>query len=66
VSAEPGDDELAAIAAAYAIVQRVRMVTTATPPAVPRWRLAARVELDGAPAARVAGRRSAWRTATGP
>ncbi len=66
MSAEPGDDELAAIAAAYAIVVRARRPADAAPSSVSRWRLAGRVEPDGAAAARSNGRRSAWRTAAGP
>jgi hypothetical protein len=66
VSAEPGDDELAAIAAAYAIVVGARRPADAAPPSVSRWRRAGRVDPAGAPAARGNGRRSAWRAATGP
>ena len=61
----PDEATLAAIAAAYAIVVRAR-ITATPPPAVPRWRLAARVELDDAWSARVAARRSAWRAGIGP
>jgi hypothetical protein len=65
MSAEPGPAELAAIAAAYAIVRRLR---DERPPApvTPRWRLAARIALADAPNARAAARRSPWRAATAP
>jgi len=66
VSGDPGDDELAAIAAAYAILARAHPPAHAAPPAPSRWRLTGRVEPGGAPAARGNGRRSAWRAATGP
>ncbi len=60
------EEELAAIAAAYAIVTRARAVTERAAPEVPRWRLAGRIAIEDAPAARERARRSAWRSATGP
>ncbi len=65
MSGEPGDDELAAIAAAYALLARARTPAPAPPPPS-RWRLAGRVEPGGASAPGGSGRRSAWRTAAGP
>jgi hypothetical protein len=58
--------ELAAIAAAYAIVMRARAAASSPALAPPAWRLAARIELATAPEARTAARRSAWRASTAP
>jgi hypothetical protein len=62
----PDADELVAIVAAYVIAARDRRGIAAVPEPLPAWRLAARIELDDAAAARDAQRRSAWRTSIKP
>ena len=66
MSAQPSADELVAIVAAYVIAARGRRGLAPVPEPVPAWRVAARLELDDAPAARGVRRRSAWRASTGP
>jgi hypothetical protein len=55
-------DALAAVAAAYAMLLRAR--AESAPPAIPAWRLAARLSIAGVETTRV--RRSRWSAANAP